>query len=77
MRIKLNQDDEAIFDIYQQILNQYLNNHLGRTPSVKIRTVIAHLHEHEKHEVASQLVQAFRDQYAERHSLMEELAWFV
>ena len=73
----LHQEDDIIFDIYQQILNQYLNNHLGRTPSVKIRTVIAHLHEHEKHQVASQLVQAFRNQYAERHSLMEELAWFV
>ena len=67
---------EVLHSIYHQILNTYLHNHLGRTPSQKIKRIIAQLHENNRSEVAAQLVQEFRDQYAERHSLMEELAWF-
>ncbi len=71
-----NRDRESIFEIYHLILSQYLLNHLGRVPSQKIRAVISHLHQLDLSAVAERLVQEFRDQYPERHSLMEELAWF-
>lgn len=67
---------QEAYELYKTLLNQYLRNHLGRKPSLKIRAVIAKLMQEGESRFASDLVEAFREAYPERHSLMEELAIF-
>ena len=63
-------------ELYKKLLNQYLRNHIGRKPSLKIRGVIAKLMEAGEARLAESLVEEFRESYSERHSLMEELEVF-
>ncbi|MEN0006100.1 MAG: SWIM zinc finger family protein [Bacteroidota bacterium] len=65
-----------LYELYQKLLHYYLRNHVGRKPSIKIRTAISQLHDFGLSDLADQLVEEFRNDYAERHSLMEELNFF-
>ena len=67
---------KQIAQLYQDLLQSYLSNHLGRKPSQKIRILISQLHQQGAHDLATSLVEDFRRQFPERHSLMEELEIF-
>lgn len=62
--------------IYVAEVQNYLNAHLGRITSTKIRAIIQHLHRLGAHRIGNELVQIIRKDYAERPSLMEELSLF-
>lgn len=62
--------------LYRRLLNEFLRNHLGRKTSQRIREALQCLHEAGAGDVALEMVEEFRAQYPERHSLMEELASF-
>lgn len=64
---------DRLFYLYRRLLAEYLNNHLGRKTSQRIREVLAHLQDIGAGELAEELVDEFRAKYPERHSLMEEL----
>ena len=67
---------DALSRLYKELLTRYLNTHLGRIPSQKIRECIYHLKELGNHQLADELVVEFRAAFPERHTLMEELAFF-
>ncbi len=67
---------EAIAQLYQDVLQQFLEQHLGPPAASKIRQVIRHLYELEAGELARSLVHQLRKQYGWRQSLMEELNIF-
>lgn len=76
--------DESLFPeyteelrvLYQKLLTGYLQNHLGRKTSQRIRDCMQHLKEIGQDQLADELVESFRSEYPERHTLMEELAYF-
>ena len=67
---------ERLLELYRQLLTDFLRNHLGRKTSQRIREALQRLHEIGAGNMAVLLVEEFRSQYPERHSLMEELALF-
>ena len=62
--------------LYTKIIGSFLRSHIGRQTSVTVRSVITHLEKLDHKKLAGQLVQLCRDDFAERHSLMEELSGF-
>jgi hypothetical protein len=67
---------EELKELYQRLLTGYLKNHLGRKTSQRIRDCMQHLKEIGQDRLAEELVENFRSEYPERHTLMEELAYF-
>lgn len=67
---------EELRELYQKLLTGYLKNHLGRKTSQRIRDCMQHLKEIGQDRLAEELVENFRSEYPERHTLMEELAYF-
>jgi len=67
---------EEVLKLYQQLLTAYIQHHLGPKSSRKIRQVLDHLNQSGLQELSARLVQEFRTNYPERHTLMEELALF-
>ena len=67
---------ERLLELYRKLLTDFLRNHLGRKTSQRIREALQRLHEIGAGDLAVLLVEEFRNQYPERHSLMEELALF-
>ena len=67
---------ERLLELYRKLLTDFLRNHLGRKTSQRIREALQRLHEIGAGELAVLLVEEFRSQYPDRHSLMEELALF-
>jgi len=65
-----------ILDLHEALLVQYLNTHLGRSPSVKVREIVQHLKKIGEGVFAKELVSKIRHLYADRQSLMEELQSF-
>lgn len=68
--------EEALLLLYRDLLQEYVQNHLGPKSSRRIREILDHLHQIGMKELAARLVQEFRTSYPERHTLMEELALF-
>jgi hypothetical protein len=66
----------AVAALYQQLIDSYLQQHLGRKPSQKIREIISHLFQSKQNQLADQLLLSIRERFTERHSLLEELAVF-
>ncbi|MEO0776975.1 MAG: hypothetical protein AAF146_10445 [Bacteroidota bacterium] len=64
----------AIYDLYRDLLTEYLDQHLGRQPSQKVKKVLLHLRERGETDFVAQLLQSLRREYRLRHSLIEELA---
>ncbi len=62
--------------LFMEILPGYLNNHLGRKPSQRVREVLENLFEAGMNEVADKLLARFRTDFSARQSLMEELETF-
>lgn len=67
---------QRLYELYHHLLHYYLRNHVGRKPSLKIRHSISQLQALGLTRLADQLVEEFRSEYGERHSLMEELDFF-
>jgi hypothetical protein len=66
-----------VFELYQNLLEDYIKHHVGRVPSKKIRQKIEHLFDIGAKQVAIALIKKFRYEYADRQSLMKELENFV
>ncbi|MBK7870125.1 MAG: SWIM zinc finger family protein [Saprospiraceae bacterium] len=67
---------DGVYHFYFELIEHYLNNHIGRKPSEKIRAIIRQLYEADAEDLADSLVENLRANYPERHSLMEELELF-
>lgn len=67
---------KEVFDLYEDFLDGYLRNHLGRQTSVKIRDIFYKLNKIGARSLVNKLAKQYRQQYPERHTLMEELAFF-
>jgi len=65
-----------IFELYEDLLDGYLRNHLGRQTSTKIRDIFYHLKNIGAKKLVYKLAKQYRDEYPERHTLMEELNMF-
>lgn len=65
-----------VSQFYQELFELYLSNHIGRKPSAKIRTIIRTLFENNEEELVETLVENLRNNFPERHTLMEELELF-
>lgn len=67
---------KEINELYEDFLESYLRNHLGRQTSQKIRDLFFHLRKIGAEKLVRKLARQYREQYPERHTLMEELAIF-
>lgn len=65
-----------VYNLYEELLDGYLRNHLGRQTSTKIRDIFYHLRNIGAQKLVYKLTKRYREQYADRHTLMEELAMF-
>lgn len=80
----LQQFDEVLMEdkkqeveiLYQQLLSEYLEHHVGRKSAIRVREKLAHLYQIEAKRLAKKLIQEFRATYPERHALQEELEIF-
>ena len=75
-RYLLPAHEKQLKAVYVAEVQLYLNAHLGRISSTKIRSIIQHLHSLGAHSIGNELVQVIRKDYAERPSLMDELSLF-
>ncbi|MBX2871623.1 MAG: hypothetical protein KTR30_05975, partial [Saprospiraceae bacterium] len=75
-RYLLPAHEKQLKPVYVAEVQLYLNAHLGRISSTKIRSIIQHLHSLGAHSIGNELVQVIRKDYAERPSLMDELSLF-
>ncbi|MEO1625841.1 MAG: hypothetical protein AAFV25_11845, partial [Bacteroidota bacterium] len=76
-RYLLNWDREKVEDLHLELLQHYINSHIGRLSSQRARRLIQHLHEIAAPKLAARLVSYLRKEHGERDSLMDELAVFV
>ncbi len=60
-------------NLYEHLITQYLDNHLGRTASEKVAHIIFRLRKAGEAEAANSLLHFVRTKYAHRHTLLEEL----
>ncbi|MFK7773882.1 MAG: SWIM zinc finger domain-containing protein [Saprospiraceae bacterium] len=67
---------KEIFELYEDLLDGYLRNHLGRQTSTKIRDIFYHLKKIGAKKLVYKLAKQYREEYPERHTLMEELGMF-
>lgn len=75
-RYLLPAHEQRLKSVYVGEVQLYLNAHLGRISSTKIRSIIQHLHSLGAHSIGNELVHVIRKDYAERPSLMDELSLF-
>lgn len=64
-----------IYPLYKHLILNYLSNHLGRVPAQKIASLIQHLKSIGAHDLAYDITGFLKDEYAERHSLMDEISF--
>lgn len=69
----LQYDEELAYQLYNELFQHYLKNHVGRKPSEKIRLIIHQLYELNAEILAERLIDELRTRFPERHSLMQEL----
>ncbi len=62
-----------VYSLYKKLVINYLNNHLGRVPAQKIAKIIQHLKAIGAHDLVYDLTGLLKNEYAERHSLMDEI----
>lgn len=72
----LGDHKKQVYAFYEDFLNSYLTNHIGRIPAVRVSQFIHHLRSIGAHDLVSKLIKDFRASYSERHTLMEELEFF-
>ena len=64
---------KEVYELYEDFLESYLRNHLGRKTSQKIKAIFYHLRQIGAKKLVQKLAKQYREQYPERHTLMEEL----
>ena len=64
-----------VYPLYKKLVLNYLNNHLGRIPAQKIASLIQHLKSIGAHDLVYDLTSLLKDEYSERHSLMDEISF--
>lgn len=70
-------DQQAqLTELYNNLTLQYLRSHLGRKTSQKVRDTLQHLYASGQDAIGAHLLQNFRQEFSERHTLMEELDVF-
>jgi len=62
--------------LYEELLDTYLENHVGRKSSQRVRDKIGFLYKIQEHQLADRLVEKIRAAYPERNSLLDELMVF-
>ncbi|MEL6945468.1 MAG: hypothetical protein AAFO82_22675, partial [Bacteroidota bacterium] len=62
--------------LYQQLLREYIEYHVGRKSAVRVREKLSHLYQIGAKKLAKSLIKEFRDTYPKRHALQEELDIF-
>lgn len=67
---------KEIKHLYSIFINNYLTNHLGRKPAIKTKEILMHLGAIGERKLAQQLVRQLKKDFANRSSLIEELAIF-
>ncbi len=74
--VLIDEFKSEVFELYEELLDGYLRNHLGRQTSIKIRDVFYHLKNIGAKKLVYKLAKNYREEYPERHTLMEELDMF-
>ncbi len=69
-----NSFQPKLLNLYDSLLMEYLNQHVGRQTSLKVRRVLDHLTENDSKDFSQSLANKLRKEFAERNSLIEELA---
>lgn len=69
----LQQHPEELYSLYDELLREYARHHLGRQTARRIRQALQRLLDIGAADLAHRLMEEFRREYGERHSLMEEL----
>ena len=72
----LDHFQQDVYVLYEDLIVSYLQSHVGRKASEKIRTILFHLKKIGAKKLVHRLVKEFKTEYKERHTLMEELAYF-
>lgn len=72
----LNYFRSEVFELYRTLIEDYITHHLGRVASKRVKQKLHHLHKIGGAALAEELVKKMRTEYADRQSLMEELAVF-
>ena len=67
---------DIIKELYLDMTLQYLRSHIGRKTSQKVRETLQHLYQSGNHELGNFLLDRFKQEFPERHTLMEELEVF-
>jgi len=67
---------QDVYDLYEDFLESFLRNHLGRKTSTRIRDLFYHLKSIGAKKLVYKLAKQYREQYPKRHTLIEELANF-
>lgn len=65
-----------VYELYEDFLDSYLRSHLGPKTSTKIRDIFYHLKKIGAQKLVRKLSKKYREQYPERHTLIEELGFF-
>ena len=69
-------DKETVYSLYNQMINNYLNSHLGNQAATKVVGMLEHLKELRATDLMENLLEKMKTSYQDRNSLMEELAEF-
>jgi len=75
-KLLLKNHKKEIKALYSTFINNYLTNHLGRKPAVKIKETLLHLSTIGERKLAQQLICQLKKDFANRESLIEELSVF-
>jgi len=67
---------QDVYVLYEDLIVSYLQSHVGRKASERIRIILFHLKKIGAKKLVFRLVKEFKSEYKERHTLMEELAYF-
>jgi len=59
-----------------QIISEYLEDHFGRPPSIKMRNFLAQLHQKGLHKLSKDILWKIRRNFSDRPSLIDELVIF-
>jgi hypothetical protein len=75
-RYLLSYAKDRIYELYRRLIDRYTQQYLGHKAANKVREVIAHLLHINANDLALELLLKLRNQYPERHTLMEALDIF-
>ncbi|MEM8527016.1 MAG: hypothetical protein AAGG68_20420, partial [Bacteroidota bacterium] len=64
--VLMQEKEHEVKELYQQLLREYLEHHIGRKPAVRVREKLAHLYQIGARKLAKELIQEFRTTYRER-----------